>query len=1058
MIKASIFLGFPVFSTDLNMRRIPLYVICFSAMAASALPVRAGEMPPQKPIPNAALTGLARDFVSRISHGFSEADKAMNRGSETQESRIANLPDGEEIILKIILDKGMTLDNPLLAKTQKGKLVISFRDFCNILELPIAVDPAKGKATGWYVRENQTFDLDVASRIVKTPKGEFSYGDDVSVTEDDIYVPVDDLALWLGFKIKTNISGLSLVIETPEPLPIVDRLNRANKKLPGKGLGPAQLPLMVETIPLVDSPFVDVSTRSGYSKDGRTGKGDLRNDASVITAGDFMKGTLTTQTQLNDEEKISSIRANYKRQSMEPELLGPLQARKYELGDVNTAILPLGGGSSGQGVFVTNALPLRNFLNPATTITGNSFPGWDVELYRDGQLISFKTVGDDGMYRFEDIDLYTSENNFKIILYGPQGEVREEELNIPVDSDRLSEIGSAYAMSLVRQGNQTYIKSDSGSDVDKNGIHFSGVYEKPIGDRSAIAAGVETKQVRGEQEGSVQAGLSTNIAQTLFNLNGAVDSNNEMAAELVARRDLGAHKIRNETDWFTDSYGFIQDDEIREVFSNRFGVNGPLPIGLGKKTRYNFNLNYAMDSEEESQTTTAVGLNTTWRRLGLSQQFEYTKSSRAAENTLDSNTAIFGTVAQNRLRFGTNYQILPEKNLQSVAASLNRNLTNDLDLQLGVSREIDTKLTEGSAQMNWDAKFARITPGVTYNSNHDLIATLNTRFGLARDPGHGVHMLSRPLTGSGGLGVFVFLDRDGSGKFNEGDEVIPDASVMSLQSGGRQKTDDDGYAFFPNLQEFVQTDIVLDPNSLGDPFWIPGSKGASIMPRVGHVSQMEFPVHISGEIDGTLFSKAGGEPQPLGGVRMRLYAANGALQETSMTGPDGFYVLSKIPPGDYTLIVDSDDARLRSFIKPDPETITIGYDGTTIYGHDVYVTDGVGDVALNILSDLPPHDDANKGVLQSGSVILNLGDYNSRLLMGIMWYRLAFQYGVVLGDAAPLIAISNSEPSVKTGKHTLRVAVPGDTLAQATQRCRVLLRGRIACAVEMLPEKIASAE
>ncbi len=80
--------------------------------------------------------------------------------------------------------------------------------------------------------------------------------------------------------------------------------------------------------------------------------------------------------------------------------------------------------------------------------------------------------------------------------------------------------------------------------------------------------------------------------------------------------------------------------------------------------------------------------------------------------------------------------------------------------------------------------------------------------------------------------------------------------------------------------------------------------------------------------------------------------------------------------------------------------------------------------------------------------------------MGVTWYRLKFQYGAVLGNVIPLVSITSSEPSPKTGKHTLRVVVPGATLKGAMQRCRILARNGFACGVETLPErmKIASAE
>lgn len=1054
-------------STEIYMRRALFMTLSFVAVSAMFCSVHAQEISPahntgekvaEKTIPRAALMGLAKDFMRKVSKGFAAADQAMGESVPTKENMIARMAEGEELLFKVVLDDGVTLTNPLLGIVQQGKIVLSLSDFTNSLELPITVNLAAGKATGWYIRENKIFDLDIAGRSVKTDNGAFAFSSQVSVTEDDIFVPVEEIATWLGFNIDLNIASLSLIVKTPVPLPILERIRRSKQQLPGKGLGPAQLPLMVEAPPVADIPFVDVSTRSSYKKDGESGgKAQLTNNASVVTAGDFAGGTLRTQAHLDDKEVLSSVGVNYQRKSMEPELLGPIKARMYEVGDINTVNMPMDqGGQAGLGIYATNAPPIRNFFSPSTTITGIAIPGWDAELYRDNQLLSFQKIGDDGTYRFEDVDLFSNDNNFKVVLYGPQGEIREEDLYVPVDPDTLGEGGSAYAFSVTRQNAHTYSRGPE--DEENNGVHVAGVYETPVGDKSMLALGMETGEVNGAQKGTAQAGLSTSIAQTLFNLSGAVDTNSEMAAELVARREFKGHRMRNESNWATDEYRTTNEGDVAEIFSNRFALTGPLPGVLGKRPRYNFDLGYRLDSEGENSTNVGAGFNTTVGRIGFNQQLEYEMSSRAEENTLDGATGFFGTLGRNRLRFGANYQFQPDSDLQSISASLNRDLTKNLDLQLGVSRELDTKLTEMSAQVNWDAKFAQISPGLTYNTDKDLTATLNTRFGLARDPHkETIRMLSRPLASMGGLTAFVFLDKNGDSEFNEGDEPIPDAVVASLQSGGRQKTDAEGYAFFPSMPELLRTDIVLAPNSLADPFWIPGSEGVSVMPRVGHVSEIEFPVHIAGEMDGTLYLESGGSTDPLRGVRIRLYDESGKVHDTAVTGPDGFYVFSKIPPGEYALVINSDDAAVKQFVRPeDPDKIVIGYDGTMIYGHDIHVVPGQ-DVATHILAALPEHAPSNAALVNSGTVFINLGSFNSRLLMGLTWYRLRMQYADAIGGAVPLVPVMASEADAKTGQHTLRVVTPGDTVKHAMERCKIIIRGGFACSVETLPEKMKMA-
>ena len=53
-------------------------------------------------------------------------------------------------------------------------------------------------------------------------------------------------------------------------------------------------------------------------------------------------------------------------------------------------------------------------------------PGWEVELYRNGTLIEFATVGSDGRYFFPDEENPFGENTFVAKLFGPQGQIHED--------------------------------------------------------------------------------------------------------------------------------------------------------------------------------------------------------------------------------------------------------------------------------------------------------------------------------------------------------------------------------------------------------------------------------------------------------------------------------------------------------------------------------------------------------------------------------------------------------------------------------------------------------
>lgn len=996
---------------------------------------------------------FARDFLNRIKSGYAKANDSLSKTGLKAKNAAIGLPEGEELLFRIRLKSRITIEAPVLGRVHNGGMLISLRDFVSAVEFPISHVPDSDRFDGWYIRENNLFSLNPSTKSVTTANGTFTMSDKAVVENEDVFVSVDELAQWFGFTLTMDVSYLDILLDSPIKLPIQERLERQKRKPGERTFGPPELPLLVESTKPVDFPFVDVMTNSRYRRNGASGKATNSHSASIQSSGDFMGGNLSTSSQLTDEDKLTSFRAKYKQESLDPELLGPLAARKYEIGDVQSVDLPLDSfGSLGTGARVTNVHPLRNTLRPDTQIAGNAFPGWDVELYRDGALIAYQTVDDDGVYRFDNVELFRSDNNFRVVFYGPQGEQREENLYIPVDNERLSDTSFTYDVSINRQNEYIYQKNKS-DDEDIGAPNFVGLIEKPINETTAVSAALESGSRNGDQMVVGHAGISTILSQTLLNLNTAIENTGEMASELVARRNIGQHQYRSETDLRTEKFG--QDDKTagQNVFDQRFSVTGPMGFEIqpNSQPRYNLSLNYGLDGSGDSNYGANAGVSGSWNRLSLSQELDYLGGDRLIDDTLNSITTLNGYIDGNRLRLVTNYNIVPEGELDNVLANIRRFIDKDVELDLTVQHYMDPKLTEGRAQINWRAGFANISPGITYNSENDLTATLMTRFGLAKDPQSGdIRMFDRGITTNGGVSAFVFLDNDGDNVFSEGDEPLPEVIVRAPQNSGREPTNEKGYAFFNRMNNLRLTDVFVDEASLQDPFWISGNKGSSILPREGHITQLQFPVHVSGEIDGYVFARESAvSSRPLRGITISLYTPDGKKAMSAISESDGFYLLSKVPPGDYFLNVDTLIGQ-GSYSRPAPQPIRIGYDGTTIYGKNIYFDRGRGDVPYAILATTD-NMTVDPKKMEGRRYVLNLGAYTSRLMMGLAWYKIRAAHSASLVGTTLLERPSESYVDLQSKKHILRATVPGDSLSEAEKRCADLnLKGQN-CVVEILP-------
>ncbi len=1021
-------------------------------------------------IPHEKRLSLARDFVQRIKKGNNAADQFLI----TQQNRkiTANiLPDGEELFFQPLLlqdsyPRRFKVQGIVSGHVKQQKLLLSLKDFAETMQVPIHIDMENKTASGWYIRENKTFELDIKNKQCTTDNGEFEVSDNIVIQENnnDFLIPAEELEKWLNLDMDLRTDSQELIIKTTPPFPVQEHYARKRKKTAGTSPQPSTLPRGDKEYQIASIPVVDIATNTTYRKKRDDKKGTKYNTANIQTSGDFAKGTLTTQTLLDDTDRLRNIRANYKQESNTADLLGPIKARRFELGDILATQQNI-GGSSGQelGIRLTNTDPLRSLTQPTTSITGTGFTGWDVELYRNNQFVEFKTLEDDGFYSFDDIDLFTAENNFRLIFYGPQGEVREKEIFVPVDNKRLSQSGGVYDVSLSLEGKNAYTKETGMyKDKDLGTLNMSALYEHPL-PNGAVSAGFETGQDDGTRDYIAHVGLSTTFNQFLINANTAIDDEAEFKAELTARRKFDKHNIINKASWTSPNFDTLHTSGTNDVgiYSNTFRANGPIPapFNIGNKPHYNFSVDYSGNTDGDTNFSTTSGISTGWKYLNTSNQLTYATNNSSNENeTLTGMTTLSGNYKNNFLRLYSQYDMMPEYMLKRLKATYKREITKDIDIDVDLEHQVNpTKFSELTAKLDWQAGFARISPSISYNSEQDFFAGLRTRFSLLKEPQSGdIRFYDRGLTNNGGLSAFVFLDKDGNGEFNGDDEPLEDVLVRAPQNGGRERTDKNGIALFTRMREMKKTDIVLDNDSLRDPAWVSTFEGISVLPRKGYIAEVSFPVHMAGELDGTVYATASGEQKErvLKNITLHLYNAKGRIEQSAITDPGGFYYFSRIPPGRYLLMIDERNAEEGHFMRPDPQQIEILYDGAVFYGNDLYVESDRIDIPSIVKTDLTEFKERNTDAAFDPSahqVVLNLGEYKSQLLMSLVWYRLQKTYKESLHDAQLFVAPAQSKASPKSGKHTLRVGLYNEEVSRGYDRCHTLIEHGLFCKVEIYP-------
>jgi hypothetical protein len=223
---------------------------------------------------------------------------------------------------------------------------------------------------------------------------------------------------------------------------------------------------------------------------------------------------------------------------------------------------------------------------------------------------------------------------------------------------------------------------------------------------------------------------------------------------------------------------------------------------------------------------------------------------------------------------------------------------------------------------------------------------MNLSSGLRLDPAVGpLSPHSAPQAGSGVVVARVFLDRNRDGHWDAGEPPIEGAGV-GVDGGEALSTTGLGLAVLTNLTGYAPVSLMLFPDSLTDPLWMPRRQGAQVVPRPGRTMTVDFPVVTVGEVNGTVYLRRGGKPRELAGVELALTDGEGRVVKTTRSAYDGFYTFTQLPPGTYRLRVPPEQFTTRHLAPPIARDIIIGPDGNMLDGLDF---------TMELTHDQPPH-------------------------------------------------------------------------------------------------------
>ena len=297
-----------------------------------------------------------------------------------------------------------------------------------------------------------------------------------------------------------------------------------------------------------------------------------------------------------------------------------------------------------------------------------------------------------------------------------------------------------------------------------------------------------------------------------------------------------------------------------------------------------------------------------------------------------------GRLKRLSLRSQLSYEPPPNHRFLSVALTSDYAIPNSFGTHFTVNKQLqDDRRTTYSVGIN--RTFDAFLMGLAgrYENDENYSIRLSITFSLGRQPRNNRLVLSsRRMGRNGAASVLVFLDKNFDGIYDLGDQPL---EGVRLRHGGRtsKPTDRKGIVYMPNLSSHRPTNITIEIGSLEDPFWIPINKGVTIVPRPGKSISLEFPVIVTGEVDGTVYLRRGTSVKGVSNVVLELVNSDGDIVLQTKSAFDGFYLFTMVPPGQYIVRISREQVKRLNLEPPLDREVVIEGNGTIVSGVDIII-------------------------------------------------------------------------------------------------------------------------
>ena len=873
-----------------------------------------------------------------------EPESALSTKPAEEFDSAVEVDFGEEgdIIFKVYLGD-ILLTEGMYSITREGRIYLPLSEITSLLDFPIIVDVATGKATGWFLNPANTFFMDSHNGTVVV------MGKDLSITKTDVFSDGIELFAdssliqqWFDIFFDISLSAQVLNVRSQHLLPKQQIEIRSKRRALREVTFSANLDYDVPSYRLLDWPELTVDLGGQYSGTSSQTQTDYR----VRALGDlaFMSGRLSV-SGTNEDVKNATLTLG---RSNPEGFAGPFRLADFEIGDTSQFLPGLIGNSlSGRGLRLGNTRLADKRDLDTIDLQGDQQTDYDIELYVNDRLRGVDRDSSDNRYDFQDVPLQLGQNEIRLEFYGPQGQQYTEKKRSFVGTKQGQKGRLSYEFAMVEPDRRVFDLIEDIEESEQSGelpsIKLSSALSLSYGltnrtsldlTIASLASGDENSDDGGANGRDstnntfIDASLSTEISGVLLSGSLTSDPDGHTAGAVTTRTTLGDYQLGLsqrffQTDFRTANALNSEDDDLLPRLSTDIDVSRQyfsVPGG-----RLSYGVSAAYDQNQSGTESTAAGTRVDYQNRvgGLSWSHNYKRNLSDEKGESDGQVgASIRAVEHTAWALSTEltYSDSSERLIKGGSLRLSRPLGSTGFVGITASRDLQSSETDYTA--SWNKQFQPFTfsTSVSGSSADQLSLRLGVVFSARRHPGRWLPSITSN-GGNGSVAVLVFADHNQNGRHDDNEQTIQGIRITRNGLIAGATTNHNGIALLNDLPTAASVDIGIVETDIDQAGLKFQGIDKGVLPRPGRIPVIEVGLQPATDLEGTV-TLAGSTPAP--NVRMVLTPVNGGTPMEIRTEFDGYYYLSDIPLGEYQFGPDPEQLQTAGLVaRPQSKTLIL---------------------------------------------------------------------------------------------------------------------------------------